>query len=86
MKTLARIINDEIEVEVDAADLLSDMLDQFDDDTMQAVACSLSTMHVILVKIPDRMIKEFSANGRDSVYCALLEQANRWKPQAGGEG
>jgi hypothetical protein len=86
MKILARIVSDEIEVEIDTADLLTEMLYQFNEDTKQSISCSISTMHGILAKIPDKMIREFSESNRESVYRGLQEQANRWKLETGGEG
>ena len=82
MKVFARIVNDNVEVEIDKYEVLSEMLCDLDVATKDAVKCSLRTMDHILGKISDEMIASFSPEIRDNIYDVMMEHIERWK---GGE-
>lgn len=86
MRLLARVISDEIEVEIDTYEVLSEMLRDINEENKHAVLCSVNSMYSILKKIPDEMIASFSQESRNNIYRGMMEHVKRWKPDELLEG
>lgn len=90
MKVIARV-TDDIEVEVDPWDVVSEFLEERNHSNTdplhyeRAILTMISNICGLLKRIPDDFISSSSSSINASVYSGLLEQANRWKPQEGGE-